>query len=125
MVIHEGRLLDESWLVEVEERAAMAREGEADPAMARAYVLCAAVNDVPKLVSLVRYMMNRDGGDLGKLVRDAVRQRLMSSSTVAPEEVKRDAAFNPDVRVHSMSVSVAESSQVVIDIRLITGKQIQ
>lgn len=116
----------EAWLAEVEERAALARDGLADAGVAGAYASHAARQDVPELVSYVRELLRAEGGDLGVALRDALRERLLVLASV-PREAQQIAALHPDVRLGSLMVSLVGGAltrgagQVIVDVRLLVG----
>lgn len=116
---------DEVWLSEVDERAALAREGVADDAVCRSYTVHATTQDVPRLLQYIRQLLRANGGDLAQMIRSALKDRILSAT--APFEAKQIAALHPDVKVMSLAVSVVDGSlgqgrgRVVIDCRLMVG----
>jgi hypothetical protein len=112
---------DEPFLVECEERAAMARSCLDDEAMCRSYAERAANADVPRLVGYIRQLLATSGGDLGTMIREAVKSRVMRSDVLAPHDAKQTAAFHPDVVLHSLTISVISTGSVVVDARLLIG----
>jgi hypothetical protein len=113
------------WLSEVEERAALAREGQSDPVMTASYADAARTRDVPELLRIVRELVASQGGDLGRMLRDALSERLLL--TASSELGRNLARFHPDVRIVSVALHVVpgqgtvEPAQVIVDARLCIG----
>ena len=123
MVRTEAQL--ERWLSEVEERAALSRENRSDPVMTARYVDAARDQDIPELLRIVRSTVAAQGGDLGRMLREALSDRLLLAAS--SEVGKNLAMFHPDVRIGSLALHVVpgplstDPAQVIVDARLIIG----
>lgn len=118
-------MLSETELAEVEERATRALACIEDPEARTQYAKRAADTDVPLLLKALRdaYAANGGGGDLGLLLRDALKDRILAESPRLSAEDKRIAMLSDDVTIHSMAVSAMAGSQCVyVDFRLQVGE---
>lgn len=119
-------LLNETALAEIEERANLAVDAMEDPEVQARYAKRAGEVDVPQLVQSLReaYAASGGGGDLGMLLRNALKARILKGSATLGDANKRIATMADDVKIHSLSVSsVAGQGRVVVDIRMMVGDE--
>ncbi len=119
-------ILNETAVMEIEERASAAMGAMDDPEVARRYAERAAKADVPLLLEALRasYNSGGGGGDLGLLLRNALRDRVVRASARLQDDDKRSAELCDDVNILSVTVaSVSGKGSVVIDIRLMVGDE--
>lgn len=119
-------LMGETAILEIEQRADLVSRELEDPEVCGKYAKIASQNDVPALVSALReaYSMGGGGGDLGLMLRNAVKSRIMQNAQMLNSDAQRVATLCDDVKIHSMSVnSIAGEGRVIIDFRLMVGDE--
>jgi hypothetical protein len=119
-------ILGETELLEIQERASLALDAIEDEAVRDRYARRAAEQDVPKLVMALRtaYAEGGGGGDLGLLLRNALKARIVKESGQLRDADKRIVTLAEDVRIHSMGVSaMAGEGRVFVDVRLAVGDE--
>jgi hypothetical protein len=119
-------MMNESQLAEIEERAKMASESMDDNTVALRYSEHAANNDVPLLLEALRasYNSGGGGGDLGVLLRNACKARIVRESQKLDDEGKRIAELCDDVKIHSLDVhAIRGEGSVVVTVRMLIGDQ--
>ena len=119
-------ILNETAVIEIEERASLALDALDDPEVSRDYARHAAKTDVPLLLEALRtsYNSGGGGGDFGLLLRNALRSRIVRESMQLQEDGKRLAELCDDVTILSVGVhSVKGHGHVVIDVRLTVGDE--
>ena len=117
-------LVNETEIAEIEQRAELAADALGDPELEKKYAKRAAEVDVPKLVEGLRaaYAAGGGGGDLGLMMRNAVKARILAGAAMLNDEDRRIATLADDVQIHSMNVtSVRGEGRVIIDFRLMVG----
>ena len=103
-------VMQEAWLSEVKERAALALEMIDDPEVCRRYVAEAARHDVPRLIKLVEAMAIARGGDLGMRLKEAIADSLLAAG-------QGKVAIAGHCDVQSLSAKLSQGS-VIVDVRL-------
>lgn len=119
-------ILGETELLEIQERASLALDAIEDEAVRDRYARRAAEQDVPKLVMALRaaYAEGGGGGDLGLLLRNALKARIVKESGQLRDADKRIVTLAEDVKIHSMGVSaMAGEGRVFVDVRLAVGDE--
>jgi hypothetical protein len=115
--------VNENEIREIEERAGLAADALEDPEVVRRYATKAAQQDVPELVEALRkaYAASGGGGDLGHLLRNALKARLVKQ-TPDGSTTQRLATLSEDVEIHSLNVSAINGEpRVIVDVRLMVG----
>lgn len=118
--------LNETELLEIEERADLASRELDDPEVSRRYADRAAKVDVPRLIEALRRTWEESGGggDLGLMLRNALKARILQSAPTLSDDDKRIATLAEDVKIHSMQVAaVRGQGRVIVDVRLMVGDQ--
>lgn len=116
--------MGETAILEIEQRADLASRELDDPEVCEKYAKKAAADDVPELVSALReaYSTSGGGGDLGLMMRNAVKSRVVQESNQLRPDDKRIVTLCDDVTIHSMTVSsIKGQGRVFIDFRLAVG----
>jgi hypothetical protein len=119
-------LLNETMILELEQRAELAAEALEDPEVCRRYAAKAAKGDVPALIEALREAYNDGGGggDLGMLLRNALKERILRAAQTLDEGSKRIATLSEDVKIHSMNVAaIRNEGRVIVDVRLMVGDE--
>ncbi len=116
--------LNETELLELQERASLALDSIDDPEVQRRYAAKASEHDVPKLIEALReaYRDAGGGGDFGLMLRNALKSRIMEKPMV--DEDRRIATLCDDVKLHSLNVAaIRGEGRVVVDVRLMIGDE--
>ncbi len=119
-------IIGETELSEIEERASLAADAMDDPEVQARYAKRAAEVDVPKLAKSLRtaYAEGGGGGDLGLLLRNALKARILKESGQLNDANKRIVTLAADVKIHSMAVSaMAGEGRIFVDVRLAVGDE--
>lgn len=117
-------MVNETTMTEMEDRASLAADALGDPEVVARYAKRAAEVDVPELLRALRklYADGGGGGDLGLMLRDTLKARILKESLTLDDANRRIVSMADDVVIHSMTVSaIRGEGRVIVDIRLMVG----
>jgi hypothetical protein len=104
--------ISESELTAIEERA-KSQKGVQDPLLCQVYA-AQAIQDVEALLGEVERLRAQTGGELGRVLRDAVREQIVSGNLQAQQTARWG-----HVELRGVSLHLAQGGETFVDVRLV------